>query len=169
MNDLPSLVLFNIFAYINNCICCKNINDLSILISNKYLSNFYKKNFKYKFNRYIDLSKYESELRSNSNYFPKNYKFCLSDLYCNLFDKEEILKLKKIIESKCRNDKLKKNREKICLTTNKYKVSYPSIFIHFQSEENLLKFQMKIITLRVNIRLSSRHCCNGKGCEVFVI
>ena len=86
MNDVSDLVLQNILGFLDPDICCRNKHDLSILVCNKYLSEFYKRHFSYRFHTFIDLKQHAGSLRMSGKWAPTNLKFCLTYDSENIFD-----------------------------------------------------------------------------------
>ena len=49
MIELTELIIEHILKYLDPNVCCKNFNELNIMLANKYLKNFYTTHFTYKF------------------------------------------------------------------------------------------------------------------------
>tara|TARA_B100000282_G_C31725673_1_gene488292 strand:+ start:1048 stop:1557 length:510 start_codon:yes stop_codon:yes gene_type:complete len=166
MLSLPDLVLNHILSFLNKDICHKNNNDLSILLTNKYISDFYKKHYKYKIHDYFDFSKYKNILKinhsTNSTIKNNNYIFC-ANKNCGLFNSKELNVLSNILY------RYKKLYEEGILL-NKYNnitdEKCNTMFIHFDNNRELENFRVKVYKSKINLWLDSNTCCNGLGCGV---
>lgn len=174
MNELPDLVLHNILGFLDPDICCRNKHDLSILVCNKYLSEFYKRHFSYRFHTFIDLKQHAGSLRMSGKWAPTNLKFCLSPWHCNLLNKEEVSNLDNLM---CRyksimsphnsfTEKLyKRDRYSISDTNERWS----KLNIHFNSKTKLENFTIKMAQLNSNVWFNRNYCCDGQGCDVEII
>jgi len=167
MDSLPDLVLNHILSFLDKDICHKNKKDLSILLSNKYISAFYKKHYEYRIHDYIDLSEYKNILRLNYPYKPPlpSYMFC-TNKKCGMFTIKELTELSGILKRYkrlCEKGTLYNNYNKY---SNKTDEDSRSMFIHFNTSKELENFRIKIYKSKMNIWLDSNTCCNGKGCSI---
>tara|TARA_B100001769_G_C22095908_1_gene591244 strand:- start:1364 stop:1876 length:513 start_codon:yes stop_codon:yes gene_type:complete len=167
MDSLPDLVLNHILSFLDKDICHKNKNDLSILLSNKYISAFYKKHYEYRIHDYIDLSEYKNILRLNIPYKPQllSYMFC-TNKKCGMFTIKELNELSGILKCYKRLCEEGTLCNKYNIYNNKTDEDSRSMFIHFNNSKELENFRIKIYKSKMNIWLDSNTCCNGKGCSI---
>tara|TARA_A100001035_G_scaffold121777_1_gene95662 strand:+ start:2083 stop:2610 length:528 start_codon:yes stop_codon:yes gene_type:complete len=166
MDTLPELVLEHIFSFLDNQICCKNINGLSIMMTNKYLRHFYKSHFKYYIYEFIDLKKYEKIFQVSGKHAPKNLRFCTRQ--CNYLNKNELDNLANVLSNFTRLKEYgrldKKKRNKFSNYTNEKTCS--NIYVHFDTALELENFKIKMGLLDSNIWFNTNCCCEGKGCDI---
>tara|TARA_B100000424_G_C22853264_1_gene454932 strand:- start:399 stop:914 length:516 start_codon:yes stop_codon:yes gene_type:complete len=170
MNIVPELVLEHIFSFLDKDICCRNVNDLSIIATNKYLSWFYKVHFKYYIYEFTDLKKYKNILKFSRTgiHAPKNLRFCSRQ--CNYLNKKELTRLKYILHrfTTVINPGLYKKKINIFSNSTNENLCSP-INVHFDTTQELDNFKIKMNLLGSNIWFDSRSCCNGKGCDIEII
>ena len=166
MDKVPELVLENILSYLKNEVCCQNPRELSVIVSNQYIYDFYKSHFKYKYHDFIDLGEFKKDLLFNSRKAPRNYKFCFNK--CNLLTIEEINQLKNIMYS-YRKYLRYQNRD----LSNFYRDSGPGTPItlntHSTSKRELDNFIIKMGQLNSNIWFNDNRCCDGCGCDIDIV
>lgn len=163
MNELPELVLEHILSYVDNKVCCRNKNELSVMVSNKYMCKFYKSHFKYTFHSFVDLSEFKKDLWFNSNKAPRDFRFCLSPYKCNLLTPKEIHQLKNIMY------RYMNFKNKTFTSILKDGKTIPTMNTHSDSKRELDNFITKMQLLNSNIWFNSSRCCEGSGCEIDVV
>ena len=165
MDELPELVLEHILSYLDNQVCCRNINELSVMVSNIHMCKFYKSHFKYTFHSFVDLSEFKKDLWFNSNRAPRYFRFCLSPYKCNLLTSTEIHKLKNIMYRYMNF----KNKTFTSGFRERDGKTIPSMNTHSDSKLELDNFIIKMQQLNSNIWFDGNRCCEGCGCEIDLV
>ena len=161
MDNFPELVLENILSFLKNEVCCQNPRELSVIVSNTYIYDFYKSHFKYKYHDFIDLGEFKKDLLFNSRKAPRNYKFCFNK--CNLLTIEEINQLKNIMY------RYSMFKDPSSFDSAKSHCAVINLNTHSKSKRELDNFIIKMGQLNSNIWFNENRCCNGCGCYIDIV
>lgn len=165
MQKLPEVVLEYILSYLNNEVCCRNKRELSVIVSNKYMYNFYNSHFKYTFYDFVNLEEFKKDLIFESSEAPKNYKFCLSPNKCNLLTYGDMYQLKNIMY---RYQSFKEGNFIIDKKLNRGSMDY-ALNTHADTKEELDNFIIKMQRLKSNVWFYNNRCCDGCGCDIEIV
>ena len=165
LQDLPELVLEYVLSYLKNEVCCRNKRELSVIVSNKYMYDFYNSHFKYTFYGFVDLKEFKKDLIFGSSKAPENYKFCLSPDKCNLLTYEDLYQLKDIMY---RYESFKNNNFTIDRNLNGELRDYV-LNTHSDTKQQLDNFIIKMERLKSNVWFYNNRCCDGCGSNIEIV
>jgi len=171
MQHFPDLIKEHIFGFLNNEVCCKNINELSILVTNKSLRNFYTSHFKYCYHSFININYPNKKiLKTSIDRVPG--KLCCK---CSKLNATEEKQLKNTLHryyqlnNISNNSLIYDNYIKKKYKKGNYKEELSMLNIHFDTEQELTNFIIKMDKIESNLWFNSNRCCNGNGCDIEII
>ena len=171
MQDFPDLIKEYIFRFLNNEVCCKNPKELSILATNKSLYHFYTTHFKYQYHPFMHTNFQNKKiLKTSIDRIPG--KLCCN---CSKLNRIEQNKLNWILQryfqlynisydNPLYHHYIKQNYKK-----KKYKEELSMLNVHFDTEQELTNFIIKMDKISSNLWFNESRCCNGNGCDIEII
>jgi len=165
MIELTELIIEHILKYLDPNVCCKNFNELNIMLANKYLKNFYTTHFTYKFhNDFVKtLFPHKTKKILKTSIDRVNGKLCCK---CARLDSLEKDRLEYILQ-RYSNLASKYNRFDVNV---KYKNEELSMLnVHFDFPVRLTNFIIKMDKINSNMWFDPVRCCNGSGCNIEIV
>jgi hypothetical protein len=165
MNTLDNLLLQKVGSYLDHENCCVQGSLHNWGVTNKATHAFVQKHFKMKNHKQMRFKKHNSVLRWRcpdvcTRCFPLSCEEVRELVHLKgcayHHDEDEIGLFRSMFERK-------KDIEK-----RKTKMKSGYIYIHFNTQKEVLDFSSKLPKLLYNVQSTNEYCCDGKGTRVMI-
>ena len=170
MIDFPELVLENILKFLDTDVCCKNFNELSIIVTNKYFNTFYTRHFKYTFHNEFVKTRfpYKNKKILTTSIDRIEGKLCCRCARLDTLEKDRLENLLCRYSSMAHETHTNKLFDIYDYKTT-YKEELSMLNIHFDLRVALTNFIIKMDKINSNLWFDPSRCCGGAGCNVEII